>query len=373
MTLQTPPKATRDSNIELLRVVLMLMIIGYHLIVHGAKVGGPDGDYTIAGYTSVAYLLLKCFLVIAVNCFVFISGYYRINFRMGTVVSLILQTSFYALGIQLVFSAITGAPVILGLSSLPDLILPIFKGTWWFITGYFGLYLVSPLLNMGIDACTRPQLLFVVVIFTVLNAVSGFLFGSGGVLGSNGGYSLFSFIHIYLIGRYAARFIADRSLRQWSAAVYLLSSLALFLLVYLSISRLDNLGIARLFKYNNPLILISAISFFFFFKSFRLQSPLVNRLAAGVLGVYLLHDHRLVREHVIENLYAWSLNFPGYLHFLTLLLITVSVFMAGFLVDKAREMLLDPVARYAVEQLGLHRIDRIFGKEPAREVYRQIP
>ena len=263
MTLQ-PPKAIRDSNIELLRVVLMLMIIGYHLIVHGARMGGANPNYTITGETSVAYLLLKCFLVIAVNCFVFISGYYRINFRIRTVVDLILQTSFYALGIHLVFSAVTGTPVMPSLGSLPDVVLPIFKGTWWFVTAYFGLYLISPLLNKGIDACTRAQLLFVVVIFTVLNAVSGFLFGSGGILGANGGYSLFSLLHIYLIGRYAARFIADRSLRQWSAAVYLLSSLALFLLVYLSVSRLDNLGIVRLFKYNNPLILISAISFFFF-------------------------------------------------------------------------------------------------------------
>jgi hypothetical protein len=90
-----------------------------------------------------------------------------------------------------------------------------------------------------------------------------------------------------------------------------------------------------------------------------------------VLGVYLLHDHRLVREHVIENLYAWSLNFPGYLHFLMLLLITVSVFMAGFLIDKVREMLLDPVAWYAVDRLGLHRIDNIFSKKPARQIYKQ--
>jgi hypothetical protein len=59
------------------------------------------------------------------------------------------------------------------------------------------------------------------------------------------------------------------------------------------------------------------------------------------------------------------------LHFLTLLLITVSVFMAGFLIDKVREMLLDPVARYAVDRLGLHRIDRIFGKEPTRKIYKQ--
>ena len=99
---------------------------------------------------------------------------------------------------------------------------------------------------------------------------------------------------------------------------------------------------------------------------------MINRLATDLLVIILLHYQRLIQEHVIENLYDWSLNFPGYLHFLTLLLITLSVFMAGLLIDKAREMLLDPVAHYAVDRLGLRRIDSIFGKEPAREVHKQM-
>jgi hypothetical protein len=51
MPLPPTQKAVRESNIELLRVVLMLMIIGYHLIVHGARMGGTSENYAITdGY-----------------------------------------------------------------------------------------------------------------------------------------------------------------------------------------------------------------------------------------------------------------------------------------------------------------------------------
>ncbi len=180
-------KTVREFNIELLRIFLMLMIIGYHLIVRGAGVGGANDNYIITDNYSVAYILLKSFLVIAVNCFVFISGFYRISFRSRTVISLMLQTTFYALIIHLGFTLLTGAPF--GLRLLVNIFLPLFNGTWWFITAYLGLYLVSPLLNKGIDSCTREQLLFVLVVFTVLNAFVGFLFSSEGVLGTNGGFS----------------------------------------------------------------------------------------------------------------------------------------------------------------------------------------
>lgn len=363
MTIQPRQKTVRESNIELLRIILMLMIIGYHLIVHGAGFGGENENYVITDKYSVAYILLKSFLVIAVNCFVFISGFYRITFRIGTVISMILQTIFYALIIYSAFTAFSIIPLRPGL--LLEVVFPIFKGTWWFITAYFGLYLISPLLNKAVDSCSREQLLFIVVIFTVLNAVTGFFFRTGGAMGMNGGYSLLSFVHIYLLGRYISRYVRYKKFQKWSVAVYISSSLVLFLLVCISINWFYSKGIIRLFSYNNPLVIVSAVSFFFVFKSFRLQNSLINQIASGVLGVYLLHDHRLVRKHVIDRLFTWSESYSGFGHFLVLLLIALLVLVIGLLVDKAREILLAPVAAYLGKRFRLNQVDHLFRKDTA--------
>jgi surface polysaccharide O-acyltransferase-like enzyme len=237
-------------------------------------------------------------------------------------------------------------------------------------SGCFGLYLISPLLNKAVDSCSKEQLLFIVVIFTILNAVTGFFFSTGGAIGINGGYSLMSFVHIYLLGQFIARYVRYQTFQQWSAVIYIFSSILLFLIVFISITRFQGDGIIRLFSYNNPLVIISAVSFFFVFKSFRLQSGLVNQTATGVLGVYLLHDHRLVRKHVIDRLFDWSQNYSGYQHFLVLLLITVLVFVTCLLIDKVRELLLAPVANYLVNHFKLQQVDHIFTKEPARKINR---
>ena len=60
----------RDSNIELLRLVCMLFILLHHFIVHGSEfVTAP----------SVWLTIMNSFLVIAVDCFVLISGYFGIK------------------------------------------------------------------------------------------------------------------------------------------------------------------------------------------------------------------------------------------------------------------------------------------------------
>jgi len=137
MSLQTNKNVDRESNIELLRIILMLMIIGYHLIVHGAQIGGTVKNFNIDNNSSVGYLFLKSFLVIAVNCFVFISGFYRINFKVRPFLSMIFQTIFYS--VLITFSVDILSLQYVSPQDYFKAFLPIFFNTWWFITAYLTL------------------------------------------------------------------------------------------------------------------------------------------------------------------------------------------------------------------------------------------
>lgn len=362
MALLLNKKITRESNIELLRIVLMLMIIGYHLIVHGAKMGGPKLGYYIFNESSIVYIFLKSFLVISVNCFVFISGFYRINFKIYPFLSLIFQTIFYSVGITFVIDMLSLEYV--SLNQYLKALIPVFTGTWWFITAYLALYLLSPLLNSAIDSFNRNQFLFILISLTLINTVSGFFIGTASIVGSNRGYSLLSFIHIYLIAQFIRKYVHLEKLTKYSPAVYIASSLLVFLLTLLSITELDHLGIKKIYAYNNPLVLIAAISFFFFFKSINIRSGLINSISPYVLGVYLFHDHPLTRKYLIENLFNLSQSSSAYLHFLGLLLITFLVFFAGYLIDRVRQLLLAPFTHYLIRRFNLVRIDRIFLVRP---------
>ncbi len=354
MTIQKIKSVTRESNIELLRIVLMLMIIGYHLIVHGAEMEGGLGNYEMVNETSVAYVFLKSFLVIAVNCFVFISGFYRIRFKVATVLNLLFQVLFYSLLITLAADVLSLGYV--GLRTYVQALFPLFTGMWWFITAYLALYLLSPLLNSAIDSFSKQKFLFVIISFTLINTVFDFFFGATAI-GAQRGLSVISFIHIYLLAQYISKYLDHEKLEKYALPVYVISSLLIFLLAYLSISSIYDTGIRKAFAYNNPLVMVSAISFFFCFKRLNLQSSLINEISPYVLGVYLFHDHPLVRTYLVESLYAMSHNSSAYVHFLMLLMITLALFLMGTLMDRIREELTLPLIHYVINRFNLGKIE----------------
>ena len=267
MILKGSQRQVRESNIELLRIVLMLMIITYHLLVHGANVGRKS--YTISNDFSIAYVFLKSFLVIAVNCFVFISGYYRINFRIQTFLNIILQTAFFAIAITLAVDALALQPISIG--HYVKAFVPTVSGTWWFITAYLALYLLSPLLNKAIDAFDKDQFLFILVGLTLINSIIGFSGGAQHVVGVNRGLSLIGFIYIYLVAQFIRRYAPPEKLTKFAPVGYVAISLLLFLLAFFSITELGQRGVPYIHSYNNPLVLAAAICFFFFFKSIHIK------------------------------------------------------------------------------------------------------
>ena len=81
----------RDSNIELLRLVCMLFILLHHFIVHGSEfVTAP----------SVWLTIMNSFLVIAVDCFVLISGYFGIKAKWKGFIHLYVLCAFYSVFIS---------------------------------------------------------------------------------------------------------------------------------------------------------------------------------------------------------------------------------------------------------------------------------
>lgn len=66
----------RNSNIELLRVIVAFMIILLHCLgVYGGVIKNLE-KWSINFYIAI---FLQSFSIIAVNCFVFITGYFQID------------------------------------------------------------------------------------------------------------------------------------------------------------------------------------------------------------------------------------------------------------------------------------------------------
>lgn len=87
----------RESNIELLRNILMFMI----LVIHANFVSLPRidiGELTSNTVPSVTRFFIESLGIVAVNVFVLISGWFGIRTRFKSVLSFIYQILFFLLG-----------------------------------------------------------------------------------------------------------------------------------------------------------------------------------------------------------------------------------------------------------------------------------
>jgi hypothetical protein len=283
----------RQSNIELLRIILMGMIVVHHLIVHGIGIGTLGN---VSGGKQVLVLFTNAAVVMSVNTFLFISGYFGIQFKLKSLLSLWMQAVFYSLLIGGVFHFWKGSPFNPVFSAFP-----ISSSLWWYLTNFIGLYLLSPFINKGVELLSKTQLLLIVIGLFYFNCVAGSMFRTFGV---NDGYSFFSFLFLYLLARYLKTRTGVPSVAL-SLVGYFLCVVFVFLLALFFVKR-GRLDLAvQVFAYNNPLVIAMSVCFFYLFQQLSFQNKVVNYVSSLVFGVYLIHDHYLVRD-LLSSLFRTS-------------------------------------------------------------------
>lgn len=330
-------KKTRDSNMELLRLVAMLLI----MVVHANFRALPKPDAAmIAANPSSAFLqfLTEGFSIVGVNVFVMLSGWYGIRPRLNRFMELLFQLLFFGLLCLGVEYAVSG-------QLPPKSVLTLFlldANAYWFVKVYIGLYLLAPVLNAFVEHATRRQF------EQVLLAVFGFMFVFGwlfeGTEWLRAGYSLPWFISIYLLARYMRVYQPwfTQFSRTADLAIYL--GVVAFLTVAVFILRHYNLG-GMLYFYTCPFVVFGAMYLLLFFSKLTLRSRVVNWLAISALSVYLTHSSSFIGHYYDGQIRSWFYGESRFTFILYAALFIAAVFFGSILIDKLRLMLWKLIAR----------------------------
>lgn len=319
----------RESNIELLRIVLMLMIIIHHLIVHGCR----------SNYLSknTLFISLNIFSIIAVNCFIFISGYYGIKFKVKTLFSFIVQAIFYSVGTYLVFHVFISTEDY-STSELIHSFFPVTYGKWWFLNAFLGVYILSPFINKGIDSLNIYQSGIIVIALAYLNSsypIIGYNFYSGD------GHSFFTLLSMYVIARFCGKYIKDIK----KPIVLYISTYIISLLLVLILFKINYADTAwRLISYGCPLVILGAVFFFYTFKKIKLKSNLINKVAPLCFGVYLIHDIADTRSLLVGFIQRINNAIENPLLMgLALIVTAIIIFIICASIEKVRQIVFNPI------------------------------
>ena len=343
----------RDSNYELLRIILMIFIVLHHFIVAGLNNIGYNEPF-ILNSTNVISVVIESFIVMAVNAFVLISGYFGIKLKSKGVCKLWIQCAFYAIVIYLiVYCGVRGEKI--WIPSIAKNVFVFFSGQYWFATHYFLLLLLAPLLNKIIDNCSQMELLSVLVLLSLINVVYGFLAGWNVGFNANG-YSVINFIWLYFIGRYLNLVNLVKSNIQFRYKVvlgYIISSILIALSAIGMYVITDNVDAYKVFAYSNPLVILSSIFFFLIFASFKMQNKWINWFASSAFAVYLIHSNTYIqpyRNYFIHTLFGP--NVPIFVMVLCLMLIAIFTYIVCVLIDKIRIIFTCKLEKQLVKKLN---------------------
>ncbi len=319
----------RDSNMELLRIVCMLLVILCH--ANYMSLGSPSQSDTII-HSGSSFFRMYLFAVsaICVNCFILISGWYGIRPKLKRFISLMFQVLFVCSVSLLLYSIHSNHP--LDQRDFKSLLL--LTDDLWFVKTYIILYLLSPALNSFGQHVTHRQYLLILAGLFLFQTIYGWM--SSGANWIDGGYSPFSFIFLYLVAQYI-RLYPNRLTNQCAIhyiSAFLILTFATTSVNYLSIRCGIGEGTAW-FSYISPFILLESILFFLFFTKLSFKSRVVNWISSSCFAVYLFHCTPITLDGFCEQIRKYD----GVGDYLSIVVMIIVIFTVSIMVDKVRMLL----------------------------------
>ena len=308
----------RNPGIDLVRILGMWSIIIHHVLYHG-QVLNKYNNYKILNLINICSFW-------HVNSFSLVSGIigYKTN-KYSNLLYLWFWVVTYQVGIHFFFKInkknIDVSPIF-----FYDFF-PVIYAKYWYFTNYFGMYLFLPIINRGISSLTKKEHKFLIFIFLGIYIIwNDYMNQKANVFGLNNGYSIIWFNISYIIGAYIGKyknnFIGKRKFISFPIllSIYVLSSLICYKLSYYEVDSVKNkimkkilIRFKQLFilKINSIPMILQSLSIILFVMNINYNkyiSAIICFFGPLTFGIYLIHEHELIRDRFIKNLFSKDSN-----------------------------------------------------------------
>lgn len=302
--MQSKKTMYRNSSIELLRIISMVMIMFHHFAYHG----NFEWNYNEITIPHLWYNFILMGGKVGVNIFVLISGFFLIEnterlFQPKKLLKFWGQVVFYS--ITTYFLSIVLQINNFDIKQIIKICFPITYPGWWFASTYFMLYLIHPFLNKLLHNLNKNVyqylILLLVLCWSIIPTLTTQLFESN---------SLLWFITLYVIAGYAKIYGFNERLKSKHYFFLFLIVLVCSYLISVSflvlgtkrnelaVHAIDFFGMERF-----PILLMALFLFMTFAKLKIKCNKWINVIASATFGVYLIHDSSYIRYYIWWNIF----------------------------------------------------------------------
>lgn len=308
-------RTRRNWGIDALRIVSMFLIV----LMHTLKQGGILEASSVNDNLNRVAWFLEVMAFGAVNCYALVSGYvgYRSCTRISKWFLLWMEVFFYSFTITLVFAFTF--PGVINLQRWVKAFFPILAREYWYISCYFCLLFLMPVINRGIreiEDKNLKKLVIILLIFssllpTMLKFYPFNLYEGIDAFGMMSGYSTLWLLLLYVVGAYISK-------AEWTekcnGIMLILIIMASILITWESLFFMPKWTAVRfgevrygsiLLSYTSPTIVLASVCALILFAKIGKKdvgiSETVQKFGKTTLAVYLIHTHPLIWDRFMAG------------------------------------------------------------------------
>lgn len=319
-------KTSRNSGIELLRIICMISIILSHYYTHGINTV-MDAHF---------FSFIPQFLAVISNAIFFlISGYFiqGTHYSLKRLILLVLEILFYNYIILAVNIIIFKEQ---DLVTIAEELFPISSGMNWFLSAYVFIYAIGPFLKKLCSLLREQPKLYNAFVITLFffYSVLGFI-----TPGNVFNVPVFQGFFLVILGDYMSLHRETILNFHYKAIGILSFALALITTMVLHLISMRVPVVTELadhvIKGSSPLTIICACSMLIGFSRFKFKSRVINAIASSTMAVYLVHDNNAFRSHIWHDIFAVQLHLNHYVSYSIFPVVSIFVFI--IILDKLRK------------------------------------
>lgn len=335
-----PEKKERSSNLELYRIIVMLLIVAHHYVVNSGLTAA-DGPIFLDSLSakSIFLLLFGMWGKAGINCFVLITGYFMCKSKITVkkFAKLLLEIYFYNIIIYLIF--LLAGYSEFNLIDFVKMMLPIKAVADGFTSCYLLFFLCIPFLNILVHNMTEKQHLSLLALCCFMYVIIGTIPKIEVRFNYVTWFCVLFFIGSYL-RLYPKNLFSNTKLWVGLTAISIIAS-ACSVLAMLWLGNYLNLSGGYYWfvaDSNKFLALVTAVTSFMLFKNINIKnSRFINAVASSTFGVLLIHANsdtmrQWLWKDTLNNVGAYYASYT-YFHAIASVL---TIFVICVLIDQFR-------------------------------------
>lgn len=326
----------RNSNLELYRIIIMLLIVAHHYVVNSG-LGDIIGKEPLSTH-SIFFYLFGAWGKTGINCFLMITGYFMCKSQITwrKFLKLLFEVEFYKITIYAIF-LLSGYETFSVFGCIKSII-PMLDIKDGFVSCFLAFYLCIPFLNILISNMDKKQHGLLILLCFFIYTLHGTLPMMSVSMNYVSWFCVVYFIASY-IRLYPSKKLNNANWGGYSLLCILVSAISIVLILWINTQMGRHISPYRLVSDSNALMaLLTSICSFMLFKDLKIPyNRFINAVGASTFGVLLIHANsdtmrRWLWKDVVNSTGHYDTDFFWLHAFISILII----FFACIIIDYVR-------------------------------------